>query len=198
MTTAAPASAPPLAVWPLSDPYAKPRIGRTPKYELTEAIRTAIVERYVGTRISAQAIGDEFGDIPFWKITSWARELNVKNREQPHSATERTRKAAPVTTRIAETEAATPTATPAPIPALGDAPSVDPSVTAVTTPAPEQALAIETIPPLLRLLLDRLPRQQTWRTEERQRWVRAWVANLDLLIAVEDGEGDDAPHEHAS
>jgi len=58
---------------------------------LTHDIAEAITQRYTFTRASANAIGDDFGGIPGWKIIEWARnELRLRNPDQPpHKHTKR-------------------------------------------------------------------------------------------------------------
>lgn len=40
---------------------------------------------------------------------------------------------------------------------------------------------------MLRSLLDALPRRGRWTRKDRDRWLQAWIATIDLMIIIEDG-----------
>ena len=71
---------------PLSDPFAKADSSAAKVYVLGAYERRVLKERWDGSRETARAIGEDLGGIPTYQIVTWARELHLPVRQQPHQS----------------------------------------------------------------------------------------------------------------
>lgn len=180
------------------------RMGRPPKYRLTDEYRELLTARYDGRRATYEGLAAATG-VPAMKWADWARELQLTNREQPgkRGGTPLSRFTQPqpvATPAIVVAEPETPAVVEVEVPEIVTSePAEDEienveveDVAPVARPSPIRE--VETSRPsrypaggiswddtrLLEQLVARLPRR--WSERERGRWVKAFAGMLDLVV----------------